>query len=69
MQVQHANECQACRFFPILWYIGAFIPLCARRIDPRLASELADRIQKKTMHKLAAVLSMFAANSLPGAQH
>ena len=22
-------------FFPILWYAGAFIPLCVRRIDPR----------------------------------
>lgn len=30
-----ADVCQACRFFPILWYIGAFMPLCARRINPR----------------------------------
>ena len=22
-------------FFPILWYLGAFLPLCVRRIDPR----------------------------------
>jgi len=22
-------------FFPILWYIGSFVPLCARRVDPR----------------------------------